>query len=115
MHGMLGEGAMLKRRSVLQGIGSAAALGASGVMTRLAQAAEVPLTTGLPPGEYDTAILDALPGKKPLIKLSYRPPNYETPVSYFATEFTPNDAFFVRYHMSEIPTAIGAQSWKIKI
>jgi len=106
---------MLKRRSVLQALGGTMALAAPGFMTRLACAAEVPLTTGLPGGEYDTAVLDALPGKKPLIKLSYRPPNYETPVSYFETEFTPNDAFFVRYHMSEIPTAVDAATWKIKI
>lgn len=107
---------MLKRRSVLQGIGSAVVLGTSGVVPRLAAAAEnAPLVSGLPPGEYDTAILDALPGKKPLIKLSYRPPNYETPVSYFETQFTPNDAFFVRYHLADIPDAIDARSWKIKI
>ena len=107
---------MLKRRSVLQGLGGAAALGASGLMARLAQAAEgAPLVPGLPPGEYDTAVLDALPGKKPLIKLSYRPPNYETPVSYFASEFTPNDAFFVRYHLADIPTDVDAKNWKIKI
>ncbi len=107
---------MLKRRSVLQAIGGAAALAAPGVVAKLARAAEaVPLTTGLPPGEYDTAILDALPGKKPLIKLSYRPPNYETPVSYFASEFTPNDAFFVRYHLAGLPDPIDPKSWKVKI
>lgn len=107
---------MLKRRSVLQAIGSAAAFAAPGLVSRLAAAADaVPLATGLPPGEYDTAILDALPGKKPLIKLSYRPPNYETPVSYFDTMYTPNDAFFVRYHLADIPDKIDARSWKIKI
>ncbi len=107
---------MLKRRRVLQAIGGVAALGAPGVLTKLARAAEtVPLTTGLPPGLYGTAILDALPGKKPLIKLSYRPPNYETPVSYFASEFTPNDAFFVRYHLAGIPDPIAPASWRLKI
>jgi hypothetical protein len=30
------------------------------------------LPQGLPEGVYDTAMLEALPGKKPLIKLSYR-------------------------------------------
>ena len=55
-----------------------------------------------------SALLDALDGKKPLIKLSYRPPNYETPhyetpLSYFNDVITPNDAFFVRYHLSNIP------------
>jgi hypothetical protein len=37
----------------------------------------------LPEGTRSEALLDALPGKKPLIKLSYRPPKYETPVEYF--------------------------------
>jgi len=107
---------MLKRRSVLQAIGGAAALAAPGMVAKLARAAEaVPLTTGLPPGEYNTATLDALPGKKPLIKLSYRPPNYETPTSYFASEFTPNDAFFVRYHLADIPDVIDPKTWKVKI
>ena len=61
------------------------------------------LPSSLPEGTRAAAVLDALPGKKPLIKLSYRPPNYETPIEYFRTEITPNDAFFVRYHLSDIP------------
>jgi DMSO/TMAO reductase YedYZ molybdopterin-dependent catalytic subunit len=102
---------MLRRR-FLQGAGSTLALG-TGLAPALAQKA--PLTTGLPSGEYDTAILDALPGKKPLIKLSYRPPNYETPVSYFREVFTPNDAFFVRYHLAGVPDKIDAPGWKLRI
>ena len=73
------------------------------------------LTTGLPDGVYGIADLEALPGKKPLIKLSYRPPNYETPVDYFKTVFTPNDAFFVRYHLANIPEQIDAKTWRLKI
>jgi len=108
---------MLKRRSVLQAaMGGAAALAAPGVIAQLARAAEkAPLAQGLPAGAYETAVLDALPGKKPLIKLAYRPPNYETPVSYFSSDFTPNDAFFVRYHLADIPDKIDAASWKMKI
>jgi DMSO/TMAO reductase YedYZ molybdopterin-dependent catalytic subunit len=68
----------------------------------------------LPRGPRSGAILDTLPGKKPLIKLSYLPPNYETPVEYFRSAITPNDAFFVRYHLSNIPN-IGADSWKLKV
>jgi len=60
-------------------------------------------------------VLDALPGKKPLIKLSYRPPNYETPASYFAEAITPNDAFFVRYHLADIPPKIEPQQWRLRI
>ena len=54
------------------------------------------LPAALPDGLRANAVLDSLPGKKPLIKLSYRPPNYETPIEYFRTAITPNDAFFVR-------------------
>jgi DMSO/TMAO reductase YedYZ molybdopterin-dependent catalytic subunit len=56
-----------------------------------------------------------LPGKKPLIKLSYRPPNYETPVEYFKDAITPNDAFFVRYHLAGIPDEIDPKDWRLKI
>src|SRR4051794_41517950 len=105
---------MFDRRKVLTGLaGGAAALAAPG-LPRLALGQQPPLVPGLPSGVYDTAVLDALPGKKPLIKLSYRPPNYEAPLSYFATPITPNDAFFVRYQLSVIP-AIDAQSCKLQI
>jgi DMSO/TMAO reductase YedYZ molybdopterin-dependent catalytic subunit len=107
---------MVDRRQILQGVGSAIALGASGLLARAAGAAEkVPLVSGLPAGVYDTATLEALPGKKPLIKLSYRPPNYETPASYFANPITPNDTFFVRYHLADIPAAIDVNSWTLRV
>jgi DMSO/TMAO reductase YedYZ molybdopterin-dependent catalytic subunit len=63
---------------------------------------------------FDEATLEALPGKKPLIRLTYRPPNYETPVDYFDSLFTPNDAFFVRYHLADIPE-VDASAWRLKI
>jgi DMSO/TMAO reductase YedYZ molybdopterin-dependent catalytic subunit len=81
----------------------------------MARVATAPLTAGLPQGVYDTAVLESLPGKKPLIKLSYRPPNYETPVSYFVSATTPNDAFFVRYHLSGIPQPMDVHSWKLQM
>jgi len=74
-----------------------------------------PLTTGLPQGDYDTAVMEALPGKRPLIKLTTRPPNYETPASYFANPITPNDAFFVRYHLAGIPPRIDLPQWKLAV
>lgn len=105
---------MVDRRGVLRGMGSALAVGASGLLPRMAQAA-TPLASGLAAGVYDVATLEALPGKKPLIKLAYRPPNYETPVSYFATPITPNDAFFVRYHLADIPEKIDVKRWKLSV
>jgi DMSO/TMAO reductase YedYZ molybdopterin-dependent catalytic subunit len=68
----------------------------------------------LPEGTRSEALLDALPGKKPLIKLSYRPPNYETPVEYFRSVITANDAFFVRYHLSDIPE-VDVKSWRLRV
>jgi sulfite dehydrogenase (cytochrome) subunit A len=105
---------MINRRAMVAG--GALALAGSSPFLRAASAAEKPpLPPGLPEGVYDTATLEALPGKKPLIKLSYRPPNYETPLSQFASEFTPNDSFFVRYHLSSIPEEIDAAGWKLKV
>ena len=58
--------------------------------------------------------MDALPGKRPLIKLSYRPPNFETPLDYFREPITPNDAFFVRYHNADIPE-VDAGKWRLRV
>jgi DMSO/TMAO reductase YedYZ molybdopterin-dependent catalytic subunit len=68
----------------------------------------------LPPGALESASLEALPGKVALIKKTYRPPNFETPISYFDAAFTPNDAFFVRYHLAGIPR-VDAGAWKLTV
>jgi DMSO/TMAO reductase YedYZ molybdopterin-dependent catalytic subunit len=68
----------------------------------------------LPDGTLSSSSLDALPGKLPLIKKSWRPPNYETPVAYFNEVFTPNNAFYVRYHLSNIPE-VSADTWRLKV
>jgi DMSO/TMAO reductase YedYZ molybdopterin-dependent catalytic subunit len=97
---------MVSRRALLAG-------SVSLVSTR-AFSEKIPLSRGLPSGLGDVATLEALPGKKPLIKLSYRPPNYETPVSYFTDAITPNDSFFVRYHLADIPE-VDAEKWALTI
>jgi sulfite dehydrogenase len=111
---------MITRRNLLEAAGVGAVMAGSGTavpqwFTARAEA-EVPLNLppALPEGIRTEAILDALPGKKPLIKLSYRPPNYETPIEYLRTDITPNDAFFVRYHLSDIPQ-VDAKTWKLAI
>jgi DMSO/TMAO reductase YedYZ molybdopterin-dependent catalytic subunit len=58
--------------------------------------------------------LIALPGKRPLIKRSLRPPNFETPLASLRQQFTPNDAFFVRYHLASIPN-VDARTWRLRI
>ncbi|WP_455289111.1 hypothetical protein [Cupriavidus necator] len=48
-------------------------------------------------------------GKLPLIKRTYVPP-----LSYFREAVTPNNAFFVRYHLASIPE-IKAADWRLRI
>lgn len=46
------------------------------------------------------------PQKRPLLRLTTRPPQLETPFSVFnESVLTPNDAFFVRYHLTLSPPA----------
>src|SRR5437016_5899171 len=56
------------------------------------------------------------PQKRPLILLTTRPPQLETPFSVFQEGIvTPNDAFFVRYHLSQMPTAIDPDKFTLAI
>src|SRR5215470_4290307 len=106
---------MLSRRGlVASGAGLVFAGSGLPLATRKATANPLDLPSALPEGARSNAVLDKLPGKKPLIKHSYRPPNYETPLEYFRTAITPNDVFFVRYHLSNIPE-VDAKTWKIVV
>ncbi|WP_035608577.1 molybdopterin-dependent oxidoreductase [Haloferula sp. BvORR071] len=68
------------------------------------------------PFENGTRALVAYPGKRPLIVLTSRPPQLETPFSVFNEGIlTPNDAFFVRYHLANIPTAIDTETFRLTI
>ncbi len=56
------------------------------------------------------------PQKRPLIRLTSRPPQLETPFSVFNTGvITPNDAFFVRYHLADIPLEIDPLAYRLKV
>lgn len=99
--------AITTRRSLLQSAAGGLVMAGSGGFMRLARAS-------MPTGTIDSEVLDALPGKLPLLKHSFRPPNYETPVEYFNDAITPNDRFFVRWHLANIPE-IDAAGWRLKI
>ena len=57
----------------------------------------------------------AFPEKRPLITYSDRPPLLESPRSTFTKALTPNDEFFVRWHLPDIPTHIDPDAYTIKI
>jgi DMSO/TMAO reductase YedYZ molybdopterin-dependent catalytic subunit len=99
------------RREMLAGAAGLMAIGATG---RAAASGKTFLSPGLPAGTVAEAELESLPGKKPLIRLTYRPPNYETPLSYFQDVITPNDAFFVRWHLADIPE-LDAAKWRLNV
>jgi sulfite dehydrogenase (cytochrome) subunit A len=71
------------------------------------------------PTETDAAIvgrpLVRYPEKTDLILLTSRPPQLETPKHYFDCAITPNDAFFVRYHILPIPTSVDLATWRLKL
>jgi hypothetical protein len=53
--------------------------------------------------------------KTDLILLTDRPPQLETPLHYFRSDLTPNDAFFVRWHLSGLRTTINPKRHTLNI
>ena len=102
----------LRRRRLLAG--AAGALATAGLGT-LSQSVFAQGTRELPFANGKRNLV-AYPEKRPLIVLTSRPPQLETPFEIFNDGLiTPNDAFFVRYHNAGIPTTIDADKHVIKI
>ena len=55
------------------------------------------------------------PEKTDLILRTDRPPQLETPLQYFLHDLTPNEAFYVRWHLEGIPTAIDVEAFRLQI
>lgn len=56
------------------------------------------------------------PGKRALIRVHSRPPHLETPFSVFNEgPLTPNDAFFVRYHLANIPLSVDPLTYRLTV
>jgi len=66
----------------------------------------------LPPEQLPLA---RFPQKVPLLYHNDRAPLLETPLQYFQTDLTPNEAFFVRWHLAGIPTQVDLASWRLQI
>ena len=101
----------IDRRGFLQSSGllvAGATLGRS-----LARAADGLTTQPFANGQR---ALVAYPQKRPLIVLTSRPAQLETPFSVFNESLlTPNDAFFVRYHHSNHPTSVDPASFRLRV
>ncbi len=71
------------------------------------------------PFENGERPLAKYPQKRPLIRLTSRPPQLETPFNVFNEGvLTPNDAFFVRYHLAGSPPSmdmLGPERFRLEI
>ena len=62
-----------------------------------------------------TPPLIAFPEKKPMKVISDRPPLIESSRDIFTKAITPNDEFFVRWHMPDIPTYIDLNDFRLVV
>jgi sulfite dehydrogenase len=105
---------VLTRRELLtQATPGAVALGSVGFSAAFGalagESVELPFGNGHRP-------LIKYPQKRPLIQMTARPPQLETPFAVFNEGVvTPNDAFFVRYHLADIPLRIDPEKFRIDI
>ena len=97
------------RRDVLKRLAGVGPLLAAGglVGPRGAGAQGDPILMGRPLVRY--------PEKTDLILLTSRPPQLETPMKYFDRAITPNEAFFVRYHVFPIPLEVDLATWRLRV
>lgn len=102
--------ARLSRRNLLRGLAATASHMALG--SALAHGNDVLQM----PFENGSRELVQYPQKRPLIRLTSRPPQLETPFAVFDQGvITPNDAFFVRYHLADIPLEIDPDTYRLRI
>src|ERR1700739_1539313 len=96
----------MNRRGFLQ------LLGASGAAALTASCNRVSAVAGTSPG---LARLVRFPEKTEMILLTDRPPQLETPLHYFRQDLTPNEAFFVRWHLEGIPTSVDLRTFRLNV
>jgi DMSO/TMAO reductase YedYZ molybdopterin-dependent catalytic subunit len=77
----------------------------------------LPDFTGPEPNPYwnGAGPLVTEPQKAPLILLTDRPVQLETPRHYFLNAFTPNEAFYVRWHLETLPNAVDLKDWRLQV
>jgi DMSO/TMAO reductase YedYZ molybdopterin-dependent catalytic subunit len=101
------------RRRFLVGagvVGSASLLAGNSALAAIARSAVLPFGNGERP------LTDAFPQKGKMLLQRNRPPLLETPFDVFDKGvFTPNDRFYVRWHLPDIPTEINAEAFRLNV
>src|SRR3954471_5417357 len=131
MHTRGGGGKMggLDRREFLR-LAAAAGAGAGAVLSRplwaqtsaqspATQPSATQLTSPGSPASTQpfrrSVTMARFPEKADLILLTDRPPQLETPIKYFREDLTPNEAFFVRWHLGNIPTSVDTGTFRLAV
>jgi sulfite dehydrogenase len=101
---------MLDRREMIKRAAVAALASGFGSVRALA------LDTVTLPFDNGERPLVKYPQKRPMIGLTSRPPQLETPFSIFNDgAITPNNAFFVRYHLADVPLNIDPDKFTLSV
>jgi DMSO/TMAO reductase YedYZ molybdopterin-dependent catalytic subunit len=99
-----------------QFLGGAGALGLSGLVVGARSWAGTNPTVELPFANGERELVTDFPQKGRMILQRTRPPLLETPFEVFDQGvFTPNDRFYVRWHLPVIPTSIDPASFRLKV
>ena len=102
----LGKSYSVNRRGFLQIIGATSVAALTASCNRLDSVV----------GSLSTAAtLARFPEKTEMILLTDRPPQLETPLHYFRQDLTPNEAFFVRWHLEGIPTSVDLRTFRLNV
>lgn len=65
--------------------------------------------------EKASGIMVKISEKSEMLLLTDHPPNLETLLRCFLQDDTPNDVFFVRWHLSNLPTRINSDTFHLRI
>jgi len=113
----------ISRRALLKTLSAGAGAVAAGPLADLAGAQQAhpmdrlaPFTgPGANPYWSSVGPVVTYPQKFPLVLLTDRPVQLETPRYFFQTPFTPNGAFYVRWHLADIPNSVDLGEWRLEI
>jgi DMSO/TMAO reductase YedYZ molybdopterin-dependent catalytic subunit len=97
------EGRKVTRREFLKAAGTVTVMTATGGLAFDALAAP-----------YERKLVK-FPEKAEMVLLTSSAPQLETPLPFFKELITPNEAVFVRWHITPIPTSVDLAEWRLKV
>ncbi|HEX2711197.1 MAG TPA: molybdopterin-dependent oxidoreductase [Candidatus Acidoferrales bacterium] len=113
----------MSRRALLKALGAGSGALMLGSWSGLHAASQdeaaqrLPSFTGPGANQFWNSVgpVGTYPQKLPLIVLTDRPVQLETPRQFFLSAITPNSAFYVRWHLDEIPSSVDLSEWRLHV